>query len=125
MRLTVSEIDGFKPQSSAYRKTDGAGLYLEVFPNGSKLWHFKYRYGGKEKRSAVGAWPETSLTQAREKRDQFRKQVGNGIDPAREKRLARLEHKVNAGHSFADISACMPGTTRPQQARKHCTLPLS
>jgi hypothetical protein len=107
MRLTVSEIDGFKPQNSAYRKTDGAGLYLEVFPNGSKLWRFKYRYGGKEKRSAVGAWPETSLRQAREKR------------------LARLEHKVNAGHSFADISACMPGTTRTQQARKHCTLPLS
>ena len=59
----------------------------------------------KEKRLALGAYPEISLKEARDSRDEFRKQVREGIDPAREKRLARLERKVNAGHSFADVAA--------------------
>jgi len=70
------------------------GAYLEVFPNGSKLWRFKYRIDGKEKRLALGAYPETTLQDARDQRDARRKQVMDGIDPAREKRLNRLERKV-------------------------------
>ena len=99
MPLTATGIDGFASTAKSYRKTDGRGLYLEVFPNGSKLWRFKYRIGGKEKRLALGAYPETSLKDARDKCDESRKQLRDGIDPAREKRLARLERKVNAGHS--------------------------
>jgi hypothetical protein len=41
-----------------FRVFDGAGLYLEVQPSGSKLWRLKYRFAGKEKRLALGAWPE-------------------------------------------------------------------
>ncbi len=88
----------------SYRKADEKGLYLEVFPNGSKLWRFKYRIGGKEKRLALRAYPETTLTDARSKRDAYRKQVHEGIDPARERRLERLERKVNAGHTFAEVA---------------------
>ena len=105
MPLIVSGIDGFASTAKSYRKTDGRGLYLEVFPNGSKLWRFKYRIGGKEKRLALGAYPETSLKDARDKCDESRKQLRGGIDPAREKRLARLERKVNAGHTFGDVAA--------------------
>ena len=98
MPLTVLQIAAMRPLDKSYRKADEKGLYLEVFPNGSKLWRFKYRIWGKEKRLALGAYPETTLIVAREHRDAHRKQVKNGIDPARENRLARLERKVNAGH---------------------------
>lgn len=52
--LTDTAIKVAKPRDKAYKLTDGQGLYLEVMPNGSKLWRLKYRYAGKEKRLAVG-----------------------------------------------------------------------
>jgi len=104
MPLTVLQIAALAPLDKSYRKADEKGLHLEVFPNSSKLWRFKYRIGGKEKRLALGAYPETTLTDARSKRDAYRKQVHEGIDPARERRLERLERKVNAGHTFAEVA---------------------
>ena len=104
MPLTVLQITALHPLDKSYRKTDEKGLYIEVFPNGSKLWRFKYRIGGKEKRLALGAFPETTLTDARSKRDAYRKQVQEGVDPLRERRLERLERKVNAGHTFAEVA---------------------
>ena len=102
--LTVLEIDGLKPRDKSWRRADSKGLYLETYPNGSKLWRLKYRINGKEKRLTLGAYPETSLAEARAKRDDYRKQVSAGIDPAREKRLAKIEGKVNAGNSFGTIA---------------------
>jgi integrase len=104
MPLTVLQIAALQPLDKSYRKADEKGLYIEVFPNGSKLWRFKYRTGGKEKRLALGAFPETTLTDARSKRDAYRKQVQEGVDPLRERRLERLERKVNAGHTFAEVA---------------------
>ena len=104
MPLTVLQITALHPLDKSYRKADEKGLYIEVFPNGSKLWRFKYRTGGKEKRLALGAFPETTLTDARSKRDAYRKQVQEGVDPLRERRLERLERKVNAGHTFAEVA---------------------
>lgn len=104
MPLTVFQITALHPLDKSYRKVDEKGLYIEVFPNGSKLWRFKYRIGGKEKRLALGAFPETTLTDARSKRDAYRKQVQEGIDPLRERRLERLEREVNAGHTFAEVA---------------------
>lgn len=104
MPLTVLQIAALQPLDKSYRKADEKGLYIEVFPNGSKLWRFKYRTGGKEKRLALGAFPETTLTDARSKRDAYRKQVQEGIDPLRERRLERLEREVNAGHTFAEVA---------------------
>jgi integrase len=105
MALTVLQVTALAPLDKSYRRSDALGLYLEIFPNGSKLWRFKYRIGGKEKRLALGAWPELSLQDARAKRDESRKRISDGIDPARERRLARLEGKVNAGNTFADVAA--------------------
>ena len=60
---------------------DGGGLFLLVTPRGGKLWRLKYRHEGKEKLLALGAYPEISLADARERRDKARKQLANGIDP--------------------------------------------
>ena len=61
MALTDSEVRAAKPGTKPYRRADGKGLYVEIFPNGSKLWRLKYRIAGKEKRLALGAYPEVSL----------------------------------------------------------------
>jgi integrase len=78
-----------KPSSKAVRLHDGGGLYLELRPSGGKLWRFKYRHGGKEKRVGVGAYPETSIREARVQRDRLRELVRSGIDPSASRRASR------------------------------------
>ena len=68
--------------SKLYRMADEKGLYLEVAPSGGKLWRLKYRYEGKQKLLALGAYPEVSLKQARMKRNIFRQSLSDGIDPS-------------------------------------------
>lgn len=80
--------------SKAYKVTDEKGLYIEVKPSGSKLWRFKYRFGGKEKLLSVGIYPDVGLKEARAKRDELRKQVAGGIDPSD---LRKAEKLVKAG----------------------------
>jgi len=52
------------------KMTDGKGLFLLLHPNGSKYWRMKYQFSGKEKTLAFGVWPEVSLTEAREMRNE-------------------------------------------------------
>ena len=65
MALTDAEIKGFRPIDTPYKRADGGGLYLEVFPNGSKLWRWKFRANGKEKHLALAVYPTVSLKAAR------------------------------------------------------------
>ncbi len=55
-------------------------MYLEVMPNGSRYWRLKYHVGGKEKRLALGVYPEVTLAEARDKRADARKLLASGID---------------------------------------------
>ncbi|HED5621502.1 TPA: Arm DNA-binding domain-containing protein, partial [Escherichia coli] len=52
MKLNARQVDAAKPREKAYKLADGAGLYLEVVPSGSRYWRMKYRFNGKEKRMA-------------------------------------------------------------------------
>jgi hypothetical protein len=80
-------LRSLKPKDKPVRKTIENGLYLEVMPSGSKLWRFKYQLFGKENRFALGGYPETSLKVARGKAETARKQVKQGLHPAREQQL--------------------------------------
>lgn len=95
MKLTDIKCKNAKTAAKPLKLADGAGMYLEVMPNGSKYWRLKYRINGKEKRLALGVYPETSLADARDKRQKARKLLEAGIDPSEakktEKRLAKLE----------------------------------
>lgn len=66
---------------------DGGGMYLEVSPAGGKYWPFKYRFAGKEKRLALGVYPDVPLATAREKRDKARKTLAGGVDPGEAKKV--------------------------------------
>ena len=65
MSLTIVAINHAKPKDKTYRLYDEKGLYLEVTKAGGKLWRLKYRFGGKEKRLAIGPYPEILLKDAR------------------------------------------------------------
>jgi integrase len=95
MKLNDKKIRDLKPESKAYRKFDGDGLYIEVMPGGAKYWRLKYRYLGKEKKLSFGVYPEVSLAEAREKRSEARKLIRENIDPS----LAKKEEKRLAKHS--------------------------
>lgn len=105
MALKDTEIRAFRPDDKPFKKADGKGLYLEVFPNGSKLWRLKYRFGGKEKRLALGSYPDVTLADARKKRDQAKVQIENGVDPSLERKRKKASAKLSADDSFNAIGA--------------------
>lgn len=80
MPLTDVTIRKASPREKPYRLADGGGMYLEVSPTGGKYWRFKYRFAGKEKRLALGVYPDVPLSTAREKRDEARKTFAGGVD---------------------------------------------
>lgn len=104
MSLKDAEIRGFKPQSKPFKRADAKGLYVEVFPNGSKLWRFKFRFAGKEKRLAMGAYPEITLADARKRRDEARAKLDAEIDPSLERKRSKAAAKVSAQDSFERIA---------------------
>ena len=69
-KLTELGVRKAKPSLKQKKLTDGRGLFLLLHPNGSKYWRVKYRFMGKEKLLAIGVWPEVSLIEAREKRNE-------------------------------------------------------
>lgn len=86
-----------------YRLSDEKGLYLEIHPTGSKYWRFKYRFGGKEKRLALGVFPDVPLKEARDRRDEARKLLRDGLDPSQERRRLRAMARQQTEDSFGAI----------------------
>ena len=104
MSLTDIVCKNTKPSEKARKISDEKGLYLEVMPNGSKYWRMKYRFANKENRLSFGVYPEVSLAEAREKRDEARKILRNGIDPSQAKKEAKQINKLKAENSFYQIA---------------------
>ena len=97
MRLSDRRIRSLKPRERAFKTFDGYGLYLHVQPGGAKLWRLKYRFCGRERVLALGAYPEITLARAREKRTEARRQLDLGIDPMEERKAAKVaETKAEA-----------------------------
>ena len=89
MSITDARARNAKPNDKDYKVTDERGLYLLVKTNGSKLWRYKYRFSGKERTLAMGAYPEISLKEARSKRDEARRLLDEGKDPSLEKQIQK------------------------------------
>lgn len=104
MPLSDTTIRSTKPAAKPQRLFDGGGLYLEVSPAGGKLWRLKYRHGGKEKRLALGAYPDTGLKDAREKRDAARKLLAAGVDPGEQRKAEKAAGEERAANSFEVIA---------------------
>ncbi len=104
MPLTETAAKQAKPKDKPYKLTDEKGMYLEVMPNGSKYWRLKYRHLGKEKRLALGVYPDVSLKQARDKRDDARKQIAAGSDPGQLKQADKRAKRLAAANSFEAVT---------------------
>lgn len=87
------------------RFSDSGGLYLEVAPNGSKRWFWKYYLpGGKEKRLALGSYPAVPLKSARLARDEARLLLQRGVDPAQQRRLDKLASVTANAERFEEVA---------------------
>lgn len=104
MPLTAVDVKNAKPQDKPYRLADEKGLYLEVTPSGGRYWRLKYRIQGKEKRLALGVFPDISLAQARAGRDDARKQIALGVDPCEAKQEAKAAKLLSAASSFEAVA---------------------
>lgn len=104
MALKDLEIRALKPRERIYKKTDERGLYIEVRPSGARLWRFKYRFAGKDKRIALGPYPEVGLAEARRKRDEARQKLRDGIDPLAERQQEKLLAQFSAANTFGDVA---------------------
>jgi len=102
--LTDTAIRKAKSADKPQRLFDGGGLYLEVSPAGGKLWRWKYRISGKEKRLAIGIYPDTGLADARDKRDAARKLLAAGIDPGEHRKAEKAAGEERAANSFEVIA---------------------
>ncbi|MDE1978071.1 MAG: integrase arm-type DNA-binding domain-containing protein [Betaproteobacteria bacterium] len=104
MPLTDTTIRNAKPGAKSIKLFDERGLYLEITPPGGKLWRLKYSFGGKEKRLSFGAYPDVSLKAAREKRDDARRMLADGIDPSEARKAAKARALQMAEDSFEAIA---------------------
>jgi integrase len=99
MPLTDTAIRRAIPGDKPRKLTDGLGMYLEVAPSGGKWWRLKYRVAGVEKRLSLGTYPETSLKSAREKRDEARALIAQGIDPSDLRKASKAQAQADAAQA--------------------------
>lgn len=104
MALTALAIKSAKTRAKPYKLADNDGLYLLVTPSGGRCWRMNYRHLGKQKTLAFGTWPDTSLADARERRDAARKVLARGDDPAEQIKLERIAATVAASNSFKTVA---------------------
>ncbi|WP_313737157.1 tyrosine-type recombinase/integrase [Sphingobium yanoikuyae] len=102
--LTYIQINAAKPREKAWSLSDSQGLLLVIQPNGSKLWRFKYRFLHKQKTLYLGGWPHVSLADARVRRDEAKRKIAEGLDPALEKKRARIAAKHAAANTFEAVA---------------------
>ena len=104
MPLTDVAIRNARPRARPYKMGDSHGLFLLVQPSGGKLWRLKYRIHGREKKVALGIYPEVGLAEARNRMREAREQLAHGLDPAREKQRAKLRAQLEANNTFSAIA---------------------
>lgn len=87
--LSDTKIRRTKPKDRPLKLSDGGGLYRLVNPTGSRWWRFKYRFGGKERGISLGGYPTVTLKDARDRREDARRLVSEGIDPSANRKPPR------------------------------------
>lgn len=104
--LTNTEIEKAKPQASKYSLPDGQGLFLLIMPNGSKLWRFNYYKPITKKRTEMsfGAFPQISLANARQMREESRALLSKGIDPQKQREQDEHDKKMEIATTYEAVA---------------------
>lgn len=121
MPLTKLQCDraACPPERPHIRLTDAQGLYLEVTKAGGKYWRLKYRHNGKEKRLALGVFPDVSLAQAREASNAARKTIAQGQDPAELKKQAKATKALSDANTFEQVARQWHAHWKPARTPRH------
>ncbi|MCT7604416.1 tyrosine-type recombinase/integrase [Aliarcobacter butzleri] len=96
-KLTELEIKKAEIKDKDYNLSDGDGLYFVVRRNGSKFFRLDFRYGGKRLSMSLGTYPKVSLKEAREKKDEAKKLLGQNINPISEKKIKKASEYLTLG----------------------------
>ncbi len=104
MAMSDAAIRSAKAGAAQFKLYDEGGLFMIVKPSGGKLWRLKYRHVGKEQQLTIGRYPEVGLKEARARRDEARKIIAKGGNPAFEKKRAAVAASANAANTFSAIA---------------------
>ncbi|QUP53545.1 DUF4102 domain-containing protein [Ralstonia syzygii] len=104
MALTDTAIRNAKPADKPIKLFDGGGLFLHVTPAGQRYWRLKYRFAGKEKLLAIGVYPEVGLKEARDRREEAKRLLGEGVDPSVERKVRKVATVERAANSFEAVA---------------------
>ena len=104
MPLTDTAARNAKPRQKSFKLSDAKGLYLQIEPNGSKLWRMKYRFNSKEKRLSFGPYPTVPVAQARERQLEAHRLLSNGVDPGEFKKQSKRAAIVAGANTFGAVA---------------------
>ena len=94
MALTDAAVKKAAAREKPYKMADAGGLYLYVAPSGLKSFRMKFTLGGKEKLLTFGPYPDMKLSEARDRRDEVRRQLREGLDPSGARKRAEVEREA-------------------------------
>jgi len=119
MALTDTQVRNAKPAGRLVKLSDSLGLRLDVTPNGGKWWRFRYRFASKQKMLSLGTYPEIGLAKARDRRDDARKLLADGIDPGVHRKATRAMRAERAANSFEAVAREWYAKMAPNWAESH------
>ena len=117
--LTDIQVKSAKPTVKDYKLADGGGLYLLVTPTGGKLWRMDYRQNDKRKTISFGAYPTLSLADARQRREDAKKLLANGVDPGEFKKAQKAERVEAATNTFENVAREWHTKSIPDWSENH------
>jgi integrase len=119
MALTDTAIRTAKPGVKSIKLFDEKGLYLLLAPTGGKWWRLDYRFEGKRKTLSMGVYPDIGLKDARERRDEAKKLLANGIDPGENRKAQKAGRLERAANSFEVVAREWYGKWKVGKADAH------
>ena len=102
--LSETQVRNAKPRDKNYKLIDGFGLFLLVTPTNGKLWRLDYRFQEKRNTLALGVYPAISLADARQRREEARQLIANGVDPIANKKAQKTARVQANANSFEVIA---------------------
>lgn len=99
------QIKKAKPQEKEYFLNDGGGLRLSIFPDGKKVWQFRYTLHGKRKKTSFKTYPTVSLKEARTKRQDYQTLINSGIDPIDNAKQIKEENIIDINGMFLNVAS--------------------
>lgn len=122
--LSDIQVKNAKPAPKEVKLFDGGGLFLLITPSGGKLWQLKYRFDDKEKKLSFGSYPSITLAEARQRREDAKKLIANGVDPSDVKKAQKTADTSKNENSFEVVARMWHSRNVERWAKSHAKTTL-